>query len=34
MRSGLCIHCDAAVYRGQDGKMWHAAADRYFHLPE
>ena len=33
MRSGLCIYCDAAVYRGHDGQLWHAAADRYFRLP-
>jgi hypothetical protein len=33
MRTGLCIHCDAAVYRSHDGQLWHAAADRYFRLP-
>lgn len=33
LRTGLCIHCDAAVYRGHDGQLWHATESGYFRLP-
>jgi hypothetical protein len=31
-RSGLCIHCDAAVYQDREGCYWHAGPDSFFYL--
>ena len=31
-RSGLCVHCDAAIYQDRKGQYWHAGPDAFFYL--